>query len=724
MIKRGKIRLKEKRDVKTLIVKEESNPSKNKFSSIYSCIFEYIKTTKFKLILLLIIIMVMLAINYKIIIKHFNININNNIRINNNTRISHKKNENKTEGNFENFISTNLFSINDIISFSDLENKFYKTDNISYTYSQKYKRVKLEYMVSIYDEQKNIIYPSDLRLYYDFHVSCFLEIYNNDNNNISIYSLAGIHENKYFKCIEYFNISETVTFGIKIYKVNIYLNYYTIYCSKDITFNYNNSLYENDGIFDSQYIINEYNASDSSNKNTKTLKEYYMLFPLFDLKRNIIKKENVWYFKNIYNNYFCFCIGEKCLNKQPRQICKYLFYMDIIEQNKNIYPKTDYLFVDFIFEGLSSDDTYPIFQKMIEINYPVHYITNKKSIKEKYCNDMKYCKKILDVNHYSYYFYADFIEKYLSLILKLKAVISCRESNFHFVSYLFYRIEYITYIAIGHGVCYFKDYLFDENRIYGKNINNKILIPPSKILIDVAKRYGWKDEDIIKLNLPRWDKYNEYNNELSNEGGTHNFVNNSLLVMFTWRYSTYYFNGKISTFYIKNITDILTNKLLNKVLAKKNITLYFSFHRYINKRYKIRFENILKNKKHIKFIDQNDISACLSKTSLVVSDFSSIIFDLMYRRKPFIIYVPDSNDPKIRKIYAPDYIYLIESMNKGKFELENQCHTVKQTVKKIIYYINNNFKLDEKLIKFYEIFGLKNSNNNIDSFINYLNIIN
>ena len=39
---------------------------------------------------------------------------------------------------------------------------------------------------------------------------------------------------------------------------------------------------------------------------------------------------------------------------------------------------------------------------------------------------------------------------------------------------------------------------------------NKILIPPSKKLISVAIKYGWKDENIIKMNLPKWDKF--YNN--------------------------------------------------------------------------------------------------------------------------------------------------------------------------------------------------------------------
>ena len=51
----------------------------------------------------------------------------------------------------------------------------------------------------------------------------------------------------------------------------------------------------------------------------------------------------------------------------------------------------------------------------------------------------------------------DFIEKYLSLILKLKATVAGLE--FRSIKNLFYNIEYITSINIGHGVKFFKSFL-------------------------------------------------------------------------------------------------------------------------------------------------------------------------------------------------------------------------------------------------------------------------
>ena len=91
----------------------------------------------------------------------------------------------------------------------------------------------------------------------------------------------------------------------------------------------------------------------------------------------------------------------------------------------------------------------------------------------------------------------------------------------------------------------------------------------------------------------------------------------------------------------------------------------------------------------------------------------------MYRKKPFIIYVPDSKDPNITRLYTNDYIQLIQRMNNGTFKVQNKCNSVEETVQKIIYYIKNKFKIDKKLQKYYDYFDFK-PGNNIDKLINYL----
>ena len=182
-------------------------------------------------------------------------------------------------------------------------------------------------------------------------------------------------------------------------------------------------------------------------------------YPNYSLKRNVALFKDKWNFKNIYNSYFCFCHGGNCIDKNTLESCKYSFYLYIIDNNRNIYQKTDYLFIDFIFAELSSDDVYPIFEEMIKKKYPVHYITEKSEIYKKYCENIKNCLIILPVIKEKKPINSKFLEKYLTLLLKLKIVVTGRGTTFN--TNLFYNIEYITYICVVHGVCYFKYFLYN-----------------------------------------------------------------------------------------------------------------------------------------------------------------------------------------------------------------------------------------------------------------------
>lgn len=352
---------------------------------------------------------------------------------------------------------------------------------------------------------------------------------------------------------------------------------------------------------------------------------------------------------------------------------------------------------------------------MIALNYPVHYITENKDIYNEFCYRQDTCLSIIKVNKENYTINGDFLEKYLTLFLKLKQVISGSGTNINFINNIFYNIEYLTFISITHGVCLFKYFLYEDYSCYGRRRIDKIVIPPSKMVIDLAKKYGWKDKDIIKVNLPKWDKYNKGYNLSFDFEKTQKFNNNSIFLLFTWRDIKN--NKKISDYYFKNIMNFIQNNILIETLKKNNSILYFTIHHKVKEynKYKKKF---MKND-YVKFVEIKEISECLSKTSLVVTDFSSVIFDLIYKRKPFILYIPDANDPNIKDIYIRYYYDLIQSLKNGTIKFENKFFDINETINKIIYYINNNFNIDEKLRIFYDNLGIK-SDNNVDKFIKYL----
>ena len=533
-------------------------------------------------------------------------------------------------------------------------------------------------------------------------------------NNYFEDSLADIYKNQLFNCKEFFNINEKIKIGIIIYKNNTKI--FTFFFFNQNNINYKNILNIDNNKFNPN-IINIDNENIKENNNIKNnnnsflLKKLFIISSNYSTKNKVAKKKNVWNFNNIYNNYFCFCYGKKCLYSKIPQLCKYKFYLSIIDKNRFLYNKTDYLLADFLFENRAPGDAFILFKEMIKQNLSAHYVTERKDIYNKYSNNDKDKLNIIPINNKLYNITGDTLEKYLNLFLRLKVVVSGAE----FYSYynIFYYIEYINFICLGHGVNYFKPFLYSD--YYGNKRYNKIILPSDKI-IQIAKKYGWTEDNIIKIGLPRWDIFDNYHNNikmLSNE--KKKLINKYIFIMFTWRGLI---KGEdISPYYFNNILKILNNNDLNMALKKNNIFILISLHHNL-----LYMGNLIKSNNFIKYIKQEDILECLAKSSLIISDFSSVIFDFIYQNKPFIIYIPDFEDPNISNLYTEDYINAINYVQNNSIFSENRFITIEDTVKKIIFYINNNFQNEKNLTNYYNFFQFKRKNN-IDSLIDYLKFL-
>ena len=543
----------------------------------------------------------------------------------------------------------NIYKINRTLN---LDNLTFNISTINYIFSFKYNITKVIYNISIYDDNHNIILPSYLDLYYKLHIFCQnIDI----KKNISIIYIANIYENYYFSCIDYINHDEIIQFGISIYKNNKYIEFYNINLFNSNLIDYNNYIKKKDEEFEplihingnySKIVIKNNKKTNNFYKESFHLKNLFYLKPNFNIKKHLAQIEENWYFKNIYNQFFCFCkysINSKCLYRKINQKYKYYLFLYFIDINKDIYNKTDYLFADFSSEHTAPGEAYLIFKEMYKQNLSVHYLTKREDIYKEYMalkkNNYSYIPIIFDSNFIN----GNFLEKYFDLLLRLKVVVS--GAKIYSINNLFYNIEYITYICLTHGISYIKDFLYKY--YYSNNVYNKIVLPPSNLIINNAKKYGWKDNDIIRVGLPRWDLLNDYEKLLKNIHEQGNNKSKSIFLMFTWRELKN--NNNISNYYFKNIMKLINNKKLYAVLQKKNITLYYSLHHMIEE-----YKYLFNNNKYIKYINQEQIIDCLIKSNLLITDFSSIIFDMMIRNKPYIIFVPDSEDTNLDKIYNED----------------------------------------------------------------------
>ena len=578
----------------------------------------------------------------------------------------------------------------------------------NYYFSKKFYKSKMSFFIKVFDIDNNLILPSNLSLTYHKHIICYIHI----NKNINIYSLAYIENDSYFKCTEFYNLNEHIKIGVIIYETpktkNKIVTNYTLFlidkCLFKVKYN-DNDIFNSTKIDYNYYFILSQFENNSSLIDNKKLKKLYYTKPINSLKREINDNKNKWNFLNIYNEFFCFCYGSDCL-KFENSKCKYYFYLYLIDINHKIYNKEDFLLLDFIYKRYSSDDVFPVFKKLINRKLKAHYITQKRKIYKKYCKKKKYCHSIILVKNKKYKINGNFIEKYLTLILKLKQVISNAGVDINFINNIFFNINYITYICIGHGVSYFKYYLYQN--IYGPQNFDKLLIPNSERLINMTKKYGWKEENLLKFNLPRWEKYNRFQSLNAKE----NIRTNSIFIMFTWRELKN--DTNISFFYINNILNLINNDILINNLIKYNLTIYFALHHKLNK-----YKNIFALNSHIHYIEDNEISECLSKTNLIVTDYSSIVFDIIYRKKPYIIFIPDAQDPNIINNYSERCYKVIKNFTNNDFDFKNVYFDINSTINKINDYIKNSFCLDSELKKFYDDFHF-NQNENLDDFINYI----
>lgn len=124
----------------------------------------------------------------------------------------------------------------------------------------------------------------------------------------------------------------------------------------------------------------------------------------------------------------------------------------------------------------------------------------------------------------------------------------------------------------------------------------------------------------------------------------------------------------ISELYYNNIINLLTNIKLNEELNNNNVTLYFSYHHSFKNQYNFNF----KKYPNIKKVNNSEILTCLKNSRLLITDFSSIVFDFIYQKKTFILFIPDLDDPNIKKLYIQEYYDIINGLKNNSIYFENK----------------------------------------------------
>ena len=235
-----------------------------------------------------------------------------------------------------------------------------------------------------------------------------------------------------------------------------------------------------------------------------------------------------------------------------------------------------------------------------------------------------------------------------------------------------FNILKISRIYLKHGIA--KD---DCRFLYYDRTKFRLFICGAKREYEYIKNnFNYPKENVVYTGLARFD-----NLDLNKK------IDKFILIYPTWR--NYINNQNDFDSFMSNYYKILNNNRLINYIEKNNITLQLVFHKNM-KKFNIK-NNFNKNIK-MNHNSEVDIQDLINKADLLITDFSSIYFDIAYREKPIIYYQFDTNE------------YRKNQLEEGYFSYEKDgfgdiFESSDLVVNKIIHYINNNFEVENLYLK-------------------------
>lgn len=210
----------------------------------------------------------------------------------------------------------------------------------------------------------------------------------------------------------------------------------------------------------------------------------------------------------------------------------------------------------------------------------------------------------------------------------------------------------------------------------------------------IEQYWGYAPTEVVATGLARWDVMEDKTVDISHK---------QIFVMPTWRT---WMDGMpkeefIESDYYKYYNNFLTSSRLDEILKKHNIKIKFFLHpKFVD--YVDLFETTSSRIEKFKYLEV-PLDEMIMQSSIMISDYSSVIWEMFYLKKPCIFYHFD-----IDKYMEYEGTYM--DMEKDLFG--DVVDSTDKLIDTIQYYVDNQFKeKDEYASKRNEYFNFMDNKN-------------
>lgn len=239
-------------------------------------------------------------------------------------------------------------------------------------------------------------------------------------------------------------------------------------------------------------------------------------------------------------------------------------------------------------------------------------------------------------------------------------------------------------IFLQHGIT--KDYM---NSLLFENLKADLFICGAKPEYNfVINKLGYNHMNAKYTGFARFDRL--FNNQVVNH-------NKTILLMPTWRNYLNSLNDDdfVKTSYYLHYTSLLKNKDLNKYLSDNDIKLIFYPHYEIQKRIYL-FNELFTNNIIVADFANYDVQNLLISCDMLITDYSSVFFDVAFMQKKVIYYHFDYDEYR-KNHYAEGYFNYEQGFGPIAKDEKNLVTIINETFdkpleKKYLNRINNFFE--------------------------------